>query len=367
MAKKILYIDGVTGLGEQEGDGWAYGPRFQVPPGDEKGQRKHVFINQGRFFSDALGGDYNVWFGDTSYIVPKDLSAGHYPWIQFGGWMRMDAPPATAIAKFPFDAYRPRQSGAEWQAVGKGFALTAGELKYGTNASGVYSYWVPGKWKWFEARVYSHTTAGTAELRVDETVIKRWTGISTITTSGTSPPTGEIGVNSAIFQINDWYTTTYQPYYDDLYVMLADTEGELDWLGKSVCEPLYVKGNGDENDGTPRGPDSWNSVNFPIVDGLYITSGVGDRDCFAMSNMEADRTRTVHGLKVTVRARKNNPEPVELRPYVRVSGTNYYGDTQYASPEWREYVHIWRVNPDTGNPWTREEVDAVQAGFERVS
>lgn len=366
MAKKFLYLDGVTGLGEQEGDGWAYGPRFQVPPGDLKGVRNHVFKNQGRFFSDALGGDYNAWYGETHHIIPKDLSAGHYPWFQAGCWMKVNSPKTTV--HIPFFPYRPNYYGSTWYAQSSYISLTNGQFyAFGSNPAGVYYTIQPGKWFWWEVRFYCHKSSGVVETRINDTVIKRWTGLQTIWTFGTGAPTGEVEINSSKFTIPDFYDNTQDALYDDMYVVLADTEEELDWLGKSVCEPLYPVGNGDDAECEPTGPTNFMSVKFPIEDGIYVKADSGEKDCYHFSNMEADRTRTVHGLKVTIRARKDNPAPARIRPYVRVSGTNYYGDIHYVSPEWREYIHIWDVNPNTGIAWTRSEVDSVQAGFERFS
>ena len=379
MAKEILYIDGVTGLGEHEGDAWPYAQRFQVPMGDGDGIRNHIFKNEGRFFSDALGGDYNVYYGEESYIYPKNKSTGFYPWIQFGCWMQWGTKPNYDV--FPFYGYR--NTTALWYAYtgifrkGKPYLPEYNNVYFKTSwiyppdtdvDMGVtFGPIVPKQWFWHEARIYCHTSSGIAEFRLNGTGIGRITGVKTVNTAGTSPPTGEIKMNGANFFYPDWYSNTYNVKYDDMYVMFADTEGELDWVGKGVCEPLYVNGDGAEIMATPIGPTSHASVEFPVNDILYVTATAGERDCYSFSNLESDRTRTVHGVKVTARARRGYPGTATIRCYCRVSGSNYYGDTHYLSPEWREYIHIWAQNPDTSTAWTREDLDAAQFGFERVA
>jgi len=227
---------------------------------------------------------------------------------------------------------------------------------------------VANKWFWFEGRVYNHSVlGGVAEIRINNTYIKRWTGIKTITVGGTGPPSGEIDCNYASFYYLDWLSYSQGARYDDLYFIGADTEGELDWVGKSVCEPLYVNGDGAEIMATPIGPTSHASVEFPVNDILYVAATAGERDCYSFSNLESDRTRTVHGVKVTARAKRGYPGTATIRCYCRVGGSNYYGDTHYLSPEWREYIHVWELNPNTGSAWTREDLDATQFGFERVA
>jgi len=367
MASEILYLDGMVGLGEHEGDAWAYGPRFQVPQGDKDGIRNHIFKNEGKYFADALGGDYNVWFGENSYIVPKDLATGYYPWMQAGGWFKYGSPP-TGTLSLPFKFARFRHSGVAWYADTPYFKIASDDqIWFDVNAAGEHFDVLPNQWFWLECRIYGHTSSGVAEIRINESITKRWTGIQTIDTSGVGPPTGEIDLNSQRLLFSDYYSTTYDPKCDNLYVIFADSEGELAWLGEAVCEHIIPKGAGDETNGTPTGATNYASVAFPINDSICVEAGAGDRDCYSFSNMETDRTRTVHGVKTTTRARKSNAGTATIRCYCRIGSTNYYGDTHYLSPEWREYVHIWQLNPDTSSDWTSSEVNAAQFGWERVA
>jgi len=370
MAKTILYIDGATGLDTQQGDQWPYAARFQVAMGDEDGVTVHIDKNGGRFFSDAVAGDYNIWFGNYSYIVPKTLGSFSYPWVQFGGWMKATDLGGGVYLPFIGGRWNAETTGAGWWGSGNRFSIVTatGELYFGSNASGIYYPAVANKWFWFEGRVYNHSVlSGVAEIRINNTYIKRWTGIKTITVGGAGPPSGEIDCNHAEFYFLDWLTYSQGARYDDLYFIGADTEGELDWVDKGVCEPLYVMGDGAEIMATPIGPTSHASVEFPVNDIIYVTATAGERDCYSFSNLESDRTRTVHGVKVTARARRSYPGTATIRCYCRVNGSNYYGDTHYLSPEWREYIHIWAQNPDTSTAWTREDLDAAQFGFERVA
>jgi hypothetical protein len=366
MAKVIAYIDGVTGLGEHEGDLWPYGARFQVPYGDREGVRNHVFLNEGRFFNHALGGDYDVWWGEISHIAPPDKNDWSFPWFQCGLWHKWGVDVGAGYAIYPWEGtHRTLAPAPTWWARTGNVQQRNYQLCWtstGYPAFGNHSVEV-GKWVWIEHRCYTHTSNGIVEVRLNGSSIGRLEGIQTAWVGGTGPPSGEINMNSMRFWYQDYYEYHYENLYDDMYFMFADTEGELDWLDKSVAEPLFPIADGAENQGTPNGPAAYSSVNYPIEDGLYIESSTG-KDSFAFSNLEDDRSRTVHGLKVTCRARKNNTGSRKIRPFVRVNGTYYYGSWVYLGSQWREYIHIWDENPDTSVAWTPADVNAAQYGYE---
>ena len=367
MVAKLFYIDGATGLSEYGGDQWPYGPRFMYPAGDTYGRTSHILANQGRYYSDAIRGDI-LGYDSPSWPAFRDLTES-YPWAQAGGWMQVSS--TGTILYLPFSFQRLSYFGSMWGMGAYSFRiLLDGELSYRSLSSGVYYPLVPSQWFWFECRLYSHTSNGVAEIRINNTIVKRWTGILTASTHnyGDAPPVGEVPMNATAFYIPDTASSKkFNQKYDDLYMLFADTEGELDWLSKSVCEPLYVMGDGAEIMATPIGPTSHASVEFPVNDIIYVGATAGERDCYSFSNLESDRTRTIHGVKVTARARRNNTGTATIRCYCRVNGSNYYGDTHYLCSDWREYIHIWKLNPNTGFAWTREDLDATQFGFERVA
>jgi len=368
MTLKTVYLDGVTGLNTMEGDLWNHGPRFQVPGGDPGAPtRPHIFKNEGVYFTDALGADYNVWFGELNYIVPKNMdTAFAAPWAQAGCYIRHDAIYSGLGFNFPFQ-FRYWTTTVGYYASTVWGMLNTGYINHSSGGTSDQYYPMERKkWYWLECRQYHHTSSGIAEIRIDGTAIYRWTGIPTMYTYG--GPTGEIDVNYSIFWPNDWYSYSNQPKFDNLYFQLADTENELTWHNDGlVAEPIFPVGDGDETQGDPSGPTSWQSVNEPHDDYLYVTSDAGERDCYSMSNIETDRTRTVNAVRAVIRARRSTAGYATIRPYVRIGSTNYYGDTVHLGCSWRQYAHIWDVNPATSVAWTSSDVNSVQVGWERVA
>jgi len=364
MANKFLYLDGMTGLAEYEGNSWPYGVRCEVPAGNSYGNRVHFVKNGGRFFTDSFAGRYAGYWDSYSYINPSAYSP-YYPWAQFGCWLKFGNPEAANYIIVPVDWNRIVPT-TYWGGSGYASFLSDGELYY-YGYSGKYYTVVPNKWFWVETRIYFHNDgAGVAEFRVNEDIISRFTGVSTCSMQA-GAPAGEQAFNQATLYFADFYNSTTAPEMDDAYAAFADTEEELPAFGKKTAEPLYVNGDGAEIMATPIGPTSHASVEFPVNDIIYVSATAGERDCYSFSNLESDRTRTIHGVRATARAKRNGGGAATIRCYCRVNGSNYYGDTHYLSPEWREYIHIWAQNPDTSTAWTREDLDVAQFGFERVA
>ncbi len=55
------------------------------------------------------------------------------------------------------------------------------------------------------------------------------------------------------------------------------------------------------------------------------------------------------------------------RAIIRTHSTNYVGDTETITSSWVTLSHQWATNPNTSDPWTWDEVDALEAGYEAVT
>ena len=376
MAHEIFYIDGATGLGERQGNQWPYGNRFSFPAGDYGDMyNPHILLNRGRFYNHAVQGDYEAWWQEV-ILSSRIRSRTGYPWIMAGGWTARGDPSRDWLVplvpyKVKYHYYDPSYMYAYVTSpvVSKDgeIELPLGEYGYPyVEGTGVFVSPIGKQYRWWEMRYYSHSSNAVCELRIDGTGAR---------TDGFEGPHGlgvpvasEVPLNAAQMNLLDYFYWSEYPINDDMYIAFADTEEELPEWGNKTCEPLYVLGAGTDQDCTPRGPSNFASVEFPVNDVLYV-SAVADseKDCYSYSNLETDRDRDIDGLKVTARARKNNPADTKIRCYCRVSGTNYYGDTYYLGPEWREYIHIWELNPNTGSAWTAAEINNTQYDFERVA
>lgn len=378
MTLKWLWLDGFSS--RQYAGEWPGGAYSETPYG-RAGQAagvQDVYVGEGRFFGQAGGGRYGVYFGEGAAISFKDVStAGLSRWFQWGAWMRWTRSDIQTV----------------WNDYGAGLYVTPLEHRYGNvlsaPATGATGYWawrnaannyelyyhygpltadriltgitnqfplVYNKWVWVEVRVYGHTTAGVAELRLDGTQISRLTGVKTAQ--------ADRGWNAVEFETYDWSGSTDRVRWDDQYFVFADDESEMAWYGPAACEPLVPQGMGDVSDWS----GSYTDVNeLPANDADKLTAGPGNKQhLFTMSALDTSRARTIHAVKAVCRARKTNAGARKLRPICKVGGTVYNGDTQYVAPQWREIYHIWNLNPATGTAWTASSLASAQFGFEQV-
>jgi hypothetical protein len=154
---------------------------------------------------------------------------------------------------------------------------------------------------------------------------------------------------------------------DDMYLISGTTTP----LGE--CRILAVKpsGAGAASGFTPNGEaTNWECVDevFQDFDTTHNSgSGSGTRDSFPVTALSSqiNSGSTVHAVKVRCMASASAAE--QIRPYLLISGTRYYG-TAFSPPSssyaYTEY--IWETNPDTAGAWTVAAIDALEIGYEIV-
>ena len=390
MARELLWFEGFSGTKGWDGhQPWNFsepsGPAVSEEPttNDWLG----IVENAGRYYGPAHQGLRPQSYGQAALLTTPNLFSGtRYLWAQWGYWMRIpiwlegysDVPYFYSNARptahsFTPATYTANESYTNWGAI----ALQSGTWKLRHNYSGVSPtgdvwgsevpancpYTHDGNWHWVEERLFaSTTTTGVYELRIDEIVIGRMTGIRTANYINSG------GWNTGEFKANDSYSNWLQQHSDDVYFMLADSEGELNWIGKSGVEGLIASGDGDLSEGTPSVGSSHSAViKLPRDDDTYITLTTGSKsELFIPSEIDQRSPRTVYGVKVAFVARKTGPAVRQVRPIVKVNGVQYNGTAFNIHSGWREHAYIWETNPYTGSAWTASQVEDAQFGFEQI-
>lgn len=90
---------------------------------------------------------------------------------------------------------------------------------------------------------------------------------------------------------------------------------------------------------------SWKEENFTL--GNTVTLGAGD---------------TINSIKVVSYA-KTNVGSENIRQHIVTGGTHYYGAQVAVGTTYTKVEDTWVDNPNTTNPWTKAEIDALNAGF----
>ena len=99
------------------------------------------------------------------------------------------------------------------------------------------------------------------------------------------------------------------------------------------------------------------------------TTTSGDIDLFDMTELTADlgipSTATIVAVSANIYAQEAGAGS-QIKPVLRISGTNYEGSTISLSSGTLEYQAIYDVNPATSAAFTRAAIDAIEAGVKLV-
>lgn len=79
---------------------------------------------------------------------------------------------------------------------------------------------------------------------------------------------------------------------------------------------------------------------------------------------------TSKGCSIGFRAMKMDlTGPQNIKPYLLISGTRYYGTTFALTIGWLNYQYVWTVNPATSSAWTMSDINSagLEWGLEAVT
>ncbi len=158
------------------------------------------------------------------------------------------------------------------------------------------------------------------------------------------------------------------PEVDDIYLM----SGTLSSPGEVRILASFPNGAGADANFTPQGAsNNWETVDEmdQDFDTTYNQSNgtSGHRDSFTIQPMSNQVAAAASIPAVIVRCMASANASEQLRPYLRISGTRYYG-TAFSPPSGRYQYgqHIWETNPNTSSPWTLSDLDNLEIGYEVV-
>lgn len=149
-------------------------------------------------------------------------------------------------------------------------------------------------------------------------------------------------------------------YYSQ--VVIAD-ESLLLWNVKTA----WPTANGADVDGTG---DYTVVDENALSDTDYLTfTTAGQKRSYQVSSRAAI-TRYPKAVTAACRAmRLDDTGPQQIRPYVLIGGTRYYGTTVTLTTGWNVYQYTWRENPATSLAWTIADVTSatLEYGWEAVA
>ena len=191
--------------------------------------------------------------------------------------------------------------------------------------------------------------------------------LALVLTSGTfaytygNTASAQLDVTAAGGQIVTSEPTAEQPDWESLL-----PEGDPDQVY------LLPEAPGDDTELPTQFPDSgehWDKVyDLPADDGATYVSTLSsknwERDLYNLTNdMETGGSETISGITVYFRFAAGGGYDVQAMAEIKTDDEVFSGDTEtHSGTEFVTMSHQWLTNPSTGEAWTWQEIDDLQAG-----
>ncbi len=207
-----------------------------------------------------------------------------------------------------------------------------------------------------EMKVYTHSSAGTVGVRVDE---ENWISVTEEDTECGSNPyhnSFRLGVSGA------WIS------YDDVYFLDGTGTINNDFLGVQKVTVIRPDAAGDSSQWIPNSGVNYDRVNESELDedNSYVeTATTTDKDLYNYSSV--GNLSSITGIQILCSARVTSGR-MELQAVTKSGATE---DTQSCmilvlSEEYKTCSVVGELNPDTSLPWTPAEIDAAQFGVKAI-
>lgn len=214
-----------------------------------------------------------------------------------------------------------------------------------------------GNWHLIEILCKIANSGGVFDVKVDGSTSGRG-----VTFSGDTQ-------NSANATANQVYLVeqTGNQYMDDITIMDQSTT----YLGEGKILAMIPNAAGDVTtlNGTVGSATHWQNVDEQppndITDYNFDNAAAGTNNYDIYNLTAVSNVATVNGIVTWVRAMKNDAGTGNFRFVHKTGGTEYRDAADITLTEsWAYYSQMREVNPNTTNPWTATELNALQAGFD---
>jgi len=153
-------------------------------------------------------------------------------------------------------------------------------------------------------------------------------------------------------------------------VTVSGGQVKLTTGGAGATETLRPNAAGDETlieDQYPdTGEEHWEDVDEASSDGdsTYVFTGFWDwqEDLYNIADHSEGSGGDINYVKVYAVARGTKVNQSSLFMHIKTNGVEHNGTWTQVTTSYATYSYQWNTNPQTGNPWTWDEIDALQIG-----
>jgi hypothetical protein len=217
-------------------------------------------------------------------------------------------------------------------------------------------------WCYVEAKVYSHATAGTVDIRLNGCSVFSASSVNTLNTGGAITKV-MLGTSETDLDRKS------SSLLDNFYVCDGAGAANNDFLGPVTVRTLFPDGDdivqfavtGNANYSTHFEQMNDNYESYPTTD--YVEDGTtGNRDIYTLDN-SVDNFATVYGV-IGWGYAKYIGGAINYRLVASSNGTENESSNIAASSDWHYDRHVLETDPDTSNAWTDSTINALKFGFE---
>lgn len=219
-----------------------------------------------------------------------------------------------------------------------------------------------GEWNYIEAKMYSHATAGTIDVRINGCPVLSLTSQNTLHATGVATELVQYGTDYPVYRKQN-------AILDDFYVCDSTGADNNDFLGPVIVRTLFPDGDdtaqfavtGNANYSTHYEQLNDDHESYPTTD--YVEDGTtGNRDIYTLDN-STDNFATIYGV-IGWGYAKYTSGAINYRLVADSNGTENESSNIAASSDWHYDRHVLETDPDTSAAWTDSTINTLKFGFE---
>lgn len=219
--------------------------------------------------------------------------------------------------------------------------------------------------RYLEFKVKVHDSAGTVEVRLDETtILLNATGLDT--RNGGTAKCNWLKVQG---QAAGGNMLTWK--FRDVYICGTDGSVNNDFRGVTKTGVKTVSGAGNSAQFTPSAGSNYQNVDDGTTvdnDTTYNgSSTVNHVDTFALTSSGLVSGAVIIGTQTNVILRKDDVDPRSAATVIRRSSTDYPQTTLSLGTTFVLNREIQENDPSTAVPWTQSGLDAAELGYKVIA
>jgi len=136
--------------------------------------------------------------------------------------------------------------------------------------------------------------------------------------------------------------------------------------GNETLRPVLAGDETNVADQFPASGEHWDKVDEATSDGnsTYVetNSNTWQEDLYNIADHSAGSGNISYVKVYIVAASSETPTQANAYVHIKTNGVEYNGSQETTTTSYATYSHQWNNNPQTGEAWTWDEIDALQIG-----